>query len=122
MLTRIRNAHMAEHEVVEMPHSKLKMEIARILKREGYVTDFVTEGGAKKTLRIYLKYDDEGRPAIQGLRRESRGGLREYRAAAKLPRVLGGMGTALLSTSQGVMTDAEARKQHVGGEFLCSVW
>jgi small subunit ribosomal protein S8 len=122
MLTRIRNAHMAGQDVVDLPHSRIKGEIARILKREGYVTDFVLEGGDQKVLRIYLKYDADRQPVIHGLRRESRPGLRKYVSFDDIPRILGGLGTAVLSTSSGVMTGQEARKKHVGGEILCSVW
>ena len=122
MLTRIRNAHMAELDVVDMPHSKLKADITRLLKREGYIGDYTVEGGLKKTLRVYLKYTTDREPAISGLRRESRPGLRRFVPADKLPRVLGGLGVAVLSTSSGVMTDKEARKRHVGGEYLCAVW
>jgi len=122
MLTRIRNAHGAEQEIVEIPASKLKAEIARVLKREGYVSDFVIEGGGRKTLRVYLKYGAERTPAIRGLKRESRPGLRHYVKGDGIPRVLGGMGIAILSTSAGIMTDREARERHVGGEVLCSVW
>lgn len=122
MLTRVRNAHMAGLDIVEMPHSKLKGEISRVLKKEGYITDYVVEGGAKKVLRIYLKYTVEREPAIRGLKRESKPGLRRYVAADEVPRVLGGLGVTILSTSSGVMTGSEARKQHVGGEVLCSVW
>lgn len=122
MLTRIRNAYGAEHEVVEMPYSRLKAEIARVLKKEGFVTDYASEGGVKKILKVYLKYSEQGKPSITGLKRESRPGLRSYVNATEIPRVLGGMGIAILSTSSGVLTDKEARKQHVGGELLCSIW
>ena len=123
MLTRIRNALMANHEAVDMPHSKLKTEIARILKGEGYVTDYVVEGGgAKKTLRVYLKYVREGEPAIRGLKKVSTPGCRRYVGAGELPRVLGGLGVAIISTSAGVVTDKDARKTRMGGEVLCHVW
>lgn len=122
MLMRIRNAHMAELDIVEMPHSKLKGEIARILQKEGYVIDHTVEGGVKKVLRIYLKYTVDREAAIRGLRRESKPGLRRFAGSGKLPRVLGGMGVAIISTSAGVMTADEARKMHIGGEVLCSVW
>ena len=122
MLTRIRNAYKAEHEVVEIPHSRLKSEIARILKKEGFITDYVAEGGTQKALRVYLKYTTDGTAAVRGIKRESKPGLRDYVSADELPRVLGGMGIAILSTSSGIMTDKDARKQHVGGEYLCSVW
>jgi small subunit ribosomal protein S8 len=123
MLTRVRNAHAAELPVAEMPHSRMKSEIARILKREGFIRDYTTEGsGGKRTLRVYLKYGPDQEKGIQGIRRVSRPGLRRYTGADKLPRVLSGMGIAILSTSSGVMSDREARKQKVGGEVLCYVW
>jgi small subunit ribosomal protein S8 len=122
MLTRVRNAHMGGLEVVEMPHSKLKAEVTRVLKREGYITDYVVEGGTQKVLRLYLKYTDEHEPAIRGIQRESKPGLRRYVNTAGIKPVLGGLGVAILSTSAGVMSDKEARKKHVGGEVLCSVW
>ncbi len=123
MLTRIRNAHMAEHEVVEMPHSRMKTEIARILKREGYVTDYVVEGGGTtKILRVYLKYTTDHDPAIRGMERVSKCGLRKYASSDELPRVLGGMGIAIMTTSAGIMTAKDARRQHIGGEVVCSVW
>lgn len=123
MLTRVRNAHAAELPVAEMPHSRVKSEIARILKREGYIRDYTTEGsGGKRVLRVYLKYGPEQEKGIQGLRRVSRPGLRRYTGTDKLPRVLGGIGMAIVSTSSGVMTDQEARHAKVGGEVLCYVW
>jgi small subunit ribosomal protein S8 len=122
MLTRVRNAHMAEKDIVEVPHSKFKTEIARILKQEGFITDYVTEGGVKKTLRLYLKYTDDRQPAIRGLRCSSHPGLHRYVKADKVPRVQGGMGIAVLSTSSGIMTDREARHRKTGGELVCCVW
>lgn len=122
MLTRLRNGHMAGREVVEMPHSRLKAEILGVLRREGFIKDFVVEGETKKTLRIFLKYTEEREPVIRGLRRNSKPGRRLYVVADGIPRILGGLGIAILSTSAGVMTDAEARRRKVGGEFLCSVW
>jgi small subunit ribosomal protein S8 len=122
MLTRIRNALAARQDVVEMPYSRIKGDVVGVMKREGYLTDFVIEGGKKKTLRVFLKYTGEQEPAIRGLKRESRSGLRKYVQADKLPRVLGGLGVAILSTSSGIMTVKEARKQNIGGEVLCSVW
>lgn len=123
MLTRVRNAHSAELKETEMPHSRMKSEIARILKREGYIRDYTTEGsGGKRTLRVYLKYGPDQEQGIQGIRRVSRPGLRRYKGSDKLPRVLSGMGIAILSTSSGVMTDQEARQKKVGGEVLCYVW
>lgn len=123
MLTRIRNALTAKHDIAEVSHSALKVEIARILKREGFVADYVVEGGGeKKTLRIYLKYTDDNEPAIRVLRRVSRGGLRKYARSKSLPKPLGGLGLAILTTSAGVMTNEEAHKQNIGGEVLCEVW
>jgi len=123
MLTRIRNACRAGHETVDIPHSRLKAEIARVLKKEGFIREYTTEGrGAKKTLRLYLKYDESGEPVIRGLKRVSRPGLRQYAGVDSLPRVMSGLGVAILSTSAGVMTEREARKRRVGGEILCEVW
>ncbi len=122
MLTRIRNAHMAGHEAADMPHSRFKGEVARILKKEGYIVNYRVEGGQSKTLRIYLKYAEENEPVIRGLKRQSRPGWRRYVSANDIPRVFGGMGVAILSTSKGVMTDAEARRNKVGGELICTVW
>ena len=123
MLTRLRNAYAAELSSAEMAHSRIKSEIARILKREGFIRDYTTEGqGGKKTLRIYLKYGPNQEKGVAGLRRISRPGLRRYAGSAELPRVLGGMGIAVLSTSSGLMTDQEARRQKIGGEVLCHIW
>ena len=123
MLTRIRNAFMAAKESVDIPHSKMKAEIARLLKREGYILDYATEAdGAKKTLRVFLKYSVDQQPVIQGIKRISKPSLRRYVSSGDIPRVLGGLGTAILSTSTGLVTDREARKKHVGGEVLCYVW
>jgi small subunit ribosomal protein S8 len=123
MLTRIRNACKAGLPAVEMGHSRLKAEIARLLKKEGYVADVAdaTEDG-KKILRVVLKYDYNEKPIIQQLQRVSKPGLRRYVAATAIPRVRGGLGTAVLSTSRGLMTDREARAARVGGEVLCQVW
>ncbi len=122
-LTRIRNAHMAKHETVEMPHSKMKAELARILKQEGYVEDFSERGnGAERKLTIRLKYGPDGQRAIAGLRRMSRPGRRVYRKQQSIPRVLDGLGVAILSTSQGILTDHQARRQGIGGEVLCFVY
>jgi small subunit ribosomal protein S8 len=123
LLTRIRNANLAGLVTVQLPHSKIKGEIARLLKREGYLKDYVTEGqGGKRVLRLYLKYGPDRAPVIQGLRRISKSGLRRYVAADKVPRVRSGMGLVILSTSGGLCSDREARKAGVGGELLCSVW
>lgn len=122
-LTRIRNAHMAKHDTVVMPHSKMKREVARILKQEGYITDFSERGsGAEATLTVVLKYGPDGDRAITGLRRMSRPGRRVYRKQTNIPRVLDGLGVAILSTSRGILTDHEARRQGVGGEVLCFVY
>jgi small subunit ribosomal protein S8 len=123
MLTRIRNANMAEKKDVQMPHSKMKSELARLLKSEGFIKDYTMENeGGKSVLKVFLKYTVEREPVIQGLRRISKPSCRKYVAAGEVPRVLGGIGVAILSTSSGVMTDNEARKQNVGGEVLCYVW
>ena len=122
-LTRVRNAGIAKHDTVAMPHSKMKAEIARILKEQGYINDYSERGeGAKKELVVELKYDPEGRRAITGLRRMSRPGRRVYRKQANIPRVLDGLGVAILSTSRGILTDHEARRVGIGGEVLCFVY
>jgi small subunit ribosomal protein S8 len=122
-LTRIRNAQMAKHASVEIPHSRMKAEIARIFTEEGYVGGFSVVGsGAQKALVIDLKYGPEGQRAIAGLRRMSRPGRRVYRKQKDIPRVLDGLGVAILSTSQGVLTDHQARSRGVGGEVLCFVY
>ena len=123
MLTRIRNANMAEKKDVQMPHSKMKSEVARILKSEGFIKDYTMENeDGKSILKVFLKYTLEREPVIQGLRRISKPSCRKYVASTEVPRVLGGIGIAILSTSSGVMTDNDARKQTVGGEVLCYVW
>ena len=125
MLTRVRNANTAMHDTVLMPASKQKEALAKILVQEGYIAGFnVSDNGTKpgKTLEIELKYSVERARTISGIKRVSKPGLRVYTAADRLPRVLGGLGVAVLSTSQGLMTDKEARKRHVGGEVLCFVW
>jgi len=122
MLTRIRNASRAQLPEVEMPHSKLKEGIAQILKREGYIAEVSADGKtAAKKLKLKLKY--AGRKCvIEGIKRVSTPGLRRYSGATEIPRVLGGLGTSILSTSQGIMTGTEAKKKNVGGEMLCVVW
>ena len=123
MLTRIRNALVQKHDVVSMPVSKEKKAIAKILKEEGFITDYAIEGdGQFKELTITLKYTEDKQRVISGLRRISKPGLRVYAHADELPRVLNGLGIAIISTSTGVMTDREARKQHVGGEVLAYIW
>ena len=121
MLTRIRNAQMAEHASVEMPASKVKAAVAKVLKEEGYITDFRVEGEAKVSLVIDLKYY-EGKPVIENLKRVSRPGLRSYTGKEELPKVNGGLGIAIVSTNKGVMTDRAARAAGVGGEILCTVF
>jgi small subunit ribosomal protein S8 len=122
MLTRVRNGIQSGHTVVEVPHSKLKGELARVMKREGFISDFVVESQVPRTLRIYLRYSAGGDSAIRGLKRESCAGLRRYVTATDVPRVLRGQGVAVLSTSAGMMTDREAREKHVGGEWMCTIW
>ena len=124
MLTRIRNANTAKHDTVDVPSSKMKKAIADILVAEGYVKGYeVIEDGIKSTLRISLKYgEDKNVKVITGLKRISKPGLRVYANAEELPKVLGGLGIAIISTNQGVLTDKEARKQNVGGEVLAFVW
>ncbi len=123
MLTRIRNAHTAGMDVIDdVRYSKMKVEIARILKKEGYITDYVVEGGTKKTIRVYLKYAVDREPVIKGLKRISRPGIRRYVAKDEVPKVLGGLGIAIVSTSQGVMTASEAKHTGIGGEVLCHIW
>ena len=124
MLTRIRNANTAKHDTVDIPASKMKQAIADILLKEGYVqaVDVVTEND-RATIRITLKYGaDKNEKVIKGLKRISKPGLRVYSDAANLPKVLGGLGTAIISTNKGVLTDKEARKENVGGEVLAFIW
>jgi len=121
-LTRIRNAAKAKHRRVDIPASELKKAMAQILVDQKYISDFaVLEDGKQGLLRLNLKYQN-GRPVIRGLRRVSKPGIRQYRTVDKLPRVLGGLGVAIVSTSKGVMTDMDARKQKVGGEIIAFVW
>ncbi|MFC5579441.1 30S ribosomal protein S8 [Lysobacter niabensis] len=121
MLVRIKNAAAVRKQTVKMPSSKIKTAIAGVLKDEGYIADFrVTQDGAKAQLEVVLKYY-EGKPVIERLERYSRSGLRQYRGKDALPKVLGGLGVAIISTSKGIMTDAQARQQGVGGEVLCFV-
>ena len=123
MLTRIRNAGTAQHETVDVPASKMKISIAQILLDEGYIKGFqIIDDGTQGIIRITLKYLPGKQRVIQGLRRVSKPGLRVYAGADELPRVLNGLGIAIISTSKGVMTDKEARKLHVGGEVLAFVW
>ena len=125
MLTRIRNANVAFHDEVVMPSSKVKAALASLLVREGYIEDFAVEDDLERPgqkLRIVMKYTPDRERTISGLRRVSKPGLRVYSKATEVPRVLGGMGIAILSTNQGLMTDREARQRKVGGEVLCHVW
>jgi small subunit ribosomal protein S8 len=125
MLTRIRNANTAMHDTVKMPGSKLKCALAQLLEREGYISGFSTHEAEERPgseIEIKMKYTAERARAISGIRRVSTPGLRVYARADGLPRVLGGLGVAVLSTSTGLMTDREARRKHVGGEVLCYVW
>jgi small subunit ribosomal protein S8 len=125
MLTRIRNANTAMHDTVRMPSSKLKLALAKILQREGYIAGFTVQEAAHHPagiLEIQMKYTHERARTITGIKRVSKPGLRVYTQADRVPRVLGGLGVAVLSTSQGLLTDKEARQRKVGGEVLCFVW
>jgi small subunit ribosomal protein S8 len=122
MLTRIRNAAMAHHDSVQMPASKIKLSIAKILKDEGFITDYtVLKAKPQRIIKISLKYIN-GRPAISGLERASKPGLRLYVGSHEVPRVYGGLGVSILSTSKGVMTGQEAWHKNIGGELLCYIW
>jgi small subunit ribosomal protein S8 len=121
MLTRIRNAHLALLPTLELPHSRMKEGIAGILKKEGYISEFSVDGQKIKKLKLKLKYDGK-KPVITGLRRISSPGLRNYVSATEIPRVRGGLGTAIVSTSQGLMSGTQAKKNNVGGELLCYIW
>ncbi len=123
MLTRVRNALIARHPKVDVPASRLKNEIARILKDEGYILNFkLTEEGAKKFIRLYLKYTPGNLPVISRIERVSRPGCRVYVGSKDIPRILGGLGINILTTPKGVMTGTSARKEGVGGEVLCQIW
>ena len=123
MLTRIRNANMVSHETVEVPASKLKVQLAKLLKEEGFIADYeVKEEGKFKNIVITLKYEANGKPVITKLQRVSKPGLRHYSKAKNLEKVLGGMGIAVVSTPKGLLTDRKARKENVGGEVLCYVY
>jgi len=123
MLVRIKNALMARHKSVRVPASKMKLEIARILKEEGYIEDFkYIEEKPQAKIEIILKYDENKRPVIAGVKRISKPGRRIYKGYKDLPKVLDGLGIAIISTSQGIMTDHEARKRKIGGEVLCEIW
>jgi small subunit ribosomal protein S8 len=121
MLTRIRNGGRALLPAVEMPHSRIKESIAKILKAEGYVSDVAVEGNTLKKIKVRLKYDGK-KSVIEGLKRISKPGLRKYVGSTEIPRVRGGLGVAVVSTSEGLMTDVQARKKNLGGELLCYIW
>ena len=122
MLTRIRNALVVKHDEVDIPASNMKKEIARILLAEGYIKNYELVGDNKETIKVTLKYGPKGEKVISGLKRISKPGLRIYSGKDELPKVLGGLGIAIISTPKGVMTDKEARKQNHGGEILAYVW
>ena len=121
MLTRIRNASRALLPAIELPHSRIKENVANILKSQGYVSEVAVDGKVIKKLKIRLKYDGK-KSVIEGLKRVSRPGLRKYVGSTEIPRVRGGLGVAIVSTSEGVMTDVQARKKNLGGELLCYIW
>ena len=123
MLTRIRNAIMARHDSVLIPASRMKLSIARILKEEGFISDYeVLRGKPHRVIKIYLKYSDNNQPILSGLERISKPGLRVYVERKEIPRVYGGMGIAIVTTAKGVMTGQQAWRQGIGGELLCYVW
>ena len=123
MLTRIRNALKATHEEVDIPCSKVKIDITKIIKSEGYIRNFkVVADGAHKNIKIYLKYDEKGIPIISGLKRVSKPSCRIYRGCEDIPKVLNGYGINIVSTSKGLVTDREAKKLNIGGEVICSLW
>ena len=121
LLTRIRNGGRALLPAIELPHSRIKESVAKILKTEGYVTDVAVEGETKKKIKIRLKYNGK-KSVIEGLKRVSKPGLRKYVGSTEIPRVRGGLGVAIVSTSEGLLTDAQARKKNLGGELLCYIW
>ena len=123
MLTRIRNAILARHDFVLVPASRMKLSIAKILKEEGFISDYeVLKGKPQRVIKIYLKYTEKKEPMLTGLKRVSKPGLRIYVERAEIPRVYGGLGVAIVSTSKGVMTGHQAWRQKVGGELLCYIW
>jgi small subunit ribosomal protein S8 len=121
LLTRIRNGGRALLPVIVLPHSRIKESVAKILKSEGYVSEVAVEGDVKKLIKIRLKYEGK-KSVIEGLKRVSKPGLRKYVGATEIPRVRGGLGVAIISTSEGLLTDAQARKKNLGGELLCHIW
>ncbi len=122
-LTRVRNALVEQHDVVEIPASKEKIEIARILKEEGFIRDYLVNGeGTKRSVTLVLKYGPNNEKVINGLKRISKPGLRVYSKVDEIPRVLNGLGIAVISTSEGILTDKQARQKHVGGEVLAYIW
>jgi small subunit ribosomal protein S8 len=121
MLTRIRNASRALLPAIELPHSRMKESLAQILKKEGYVAEVSVDGNAIKKLKIQLKYQGK-KNVIEGLKRVSKPGLRKYVGSTEIPRVLGGLGISIVSTSEGVMTGTQAKKKNLGGELLCYIW
>lgn len=123
MLTRIRNGVMAHFDSVEMPLSKIKVGVAKVLKQEGYINDYhVSDEGVQGTLKIDLKYGPNNEKVITGIRRVSKPGLRQYMKADRIPKVMSGLGVAILTTSQGIVTDRQAKSMNIGGELLCEVW
>lgn len=125
LLTRIRNAHLAKHDRLDVPSSRLKLEICRILQQQGYIDGYETVGGRAahdQQIRVLLRYADDGTPAIRRIARVSKPGRRVYRGSADIRPVLNGLGLGIVSTSLGLLTDAEAREKRVGGEILCEVW
>ena len=123
MITRIRNAHQAGHDRVEIPASKMKMGVAKVLKKEGFVKNYkLIQDKKQGILRVYLKYTDENQPVIRGVKKISRPGRRVYRGFEDIPSVSGGFGVVILSTSKGILSDKDARSQRIGGEILCQVW
>jgi small subunit ribosomal protein S8 len=123
LLARIRNALLAKHDRLELPASKIKQEVCRILDEQGYIESVERiDGTPQDTLRIFLRYDRAGTPAITRMTRESKPGRRVYRSASDLPTIKNGLGTAIVSTSQGLLTDSEARERRLGGEILCEIW
>jgi small subunit ribosomal protein S8 len=123
LLTRIRNAHRAKHDRLDVPASNLKMEVCRILKEEGYIKNAeMVEGDPRPLIRVYLAYNKEGKPGIERMQRVSTPGRRVYRGADDIKPVLNGLGVGIVSTSQGLMTDRQARQRRVGGEVLCEIW